>query len=141
MKRLFLSLVIFFSLFGCVGPEMILGPIINGVIAWKEGEAHKYYGYDSDVVYRASKRALIEMGFPILRDDPPNNQDFYLIGGKNNTLKITVQHADSNVSKLSVRIDFMGNKPYAELFYKKVDEQIHIIKFQDGKPVAVNQAS
>ena len=137
MKKLFF-LLIFALLPGCVGPELILGPIINGIIVWKEGEAHKYYGYDSDVVYRAAKRALNEMNFPIERDDPPKDNHFYLIGGKNNTLKITVLNVDPNVSKLSVRINFMGNKPYAELFYKKVDEQLNIIKFQDGKPVAVN---
>jgi len=97
-----------------------------------------YYGYDSDVIYRAAKRALNEMNFPIERDDPPEDADFYLIAGKNNTLKITVLNIDPNVSKLSVRVDFMGNKPYAELFYKKVDQQLHIIRFKDGKPVAVN---
>ena len=123
---------------GCLGPELILGPIISGVIIWKNGEAHKYYGYDSDVLYRASKRALNEMNFPIKLDDPPKDNHFYLESGKNNTFKITILYIKSNVSKLSVRVDFMGNKPYAELFYKKVKNQLHIIKFQDGKPVAVN---
>lgn len=140
MKKLFFILIFTLALIpGCIGPELILGPIVNGLIVWIDGEAHKYYGYDSDVIYRAVTRALYEMNFPIKQDDPPENGDFYLISGENNILKIKILNVDVNVSKLSVRVDFMGNKPYAELFYKKVNQQLHIIKFKDGKPVSAKE--
>lgn len=96
---------------------------------WKEGEAHKYYKSDSGTVYRAAQRALEDMELPTSSDDPPNQGNYYIIAGANNRFKIKVVRIEKNITKLSVRVNFMGDKPYAELFYKNVDYQINIIEY------------
>lgn len=138
MKKLLLILAFlgFFTVAGC-GPIDPVGPIISGVVAWVEGEAHKYYANDSATVYRAVKRACDELNYKISKDDPPNAVgDYYLVAGNNDRFKIKIQNVEADIAKLSVRVNFMGDKPYAELLYKKVDEQISTIEFDpNGEPV------
>lgn len=138
MKKIILSIILgCFLLTGC---DPIVSPIIGigatGVIKWVEGEAHRYYGYDSPTVYRAVKRAAARMEIPIIEDTPNENNNYYLIVGENNKFKIKVESVEPNISVLKVRIDFMGDKPYAELFYQYVDEELGVIEFgPDGKPM------
>jgi hypothetical protein len=47
----------------------------------------------------------------------------------------SIQKADKNITKLNIRINYLGDKEFAELIYKKVDEQIDIIEFDpQGNP-------
>ena len=128
MKRFIILCIISIFLTGC-GAETILGPIATGFIMWQEGEAHKYYKSDSGTVHRAVKRTLEDMGLSISRDDLPDQGDYYVIAGNNNRFKIKIVRIEKNITKLSVRINFMGDKDYAELFYKNVDYQTNIIEY------------
>lgn len=135
MKKLVLSLI-FFSLFmtGC-GPEVLIGPAINFFLVWKEGEAHKCYRHDSATVYRAAKRALREMDISIVEDEDNAGPNYYFIAGENDRFKVSIDRIEDKISRLSVRINFMGDKQYAELFYQKVDEELDTIQFDpDGRP-------
>ena len=124
------------GLIGC-GPELIIGPAINFYLAWKDGEAHKHYHYDSGIVYRAAKRSMLELGIPITQDDGKNDSNYYFTAGENNRFKVTITHIETNISRLSVRINFMGDKSYAELFYDKMDNQLSVITYDpEGKPVS-----
>jgi len=134
-KNIFFAfLTIFFSV-GCTGPGLFVSPIINGIIAWKEGEAHKYYGHNTDTILRATKHALTKMNLPISKEETKSS-GYYLVAGNNNRFKIKIHKVENEITKLSIRINFMGDKPYAELFYKNVDKEINVIKFdKNGNPV------
>jgi len=120
---------------GCGGgPEILIGPIVAGVIYWKNGEATKYYANDYASVSRATSRALTEMGLPIKKKQESSNS-VYIIAGENDRFKIHVEYVEPNITRLRCRINFMGDKPYAELMYRKVDEEVSIIEFDDeGNP-------
>ena len=119
---------------GC-GPELLIGPAVNFFLVWKNGEAIKYYRYDSGTVYRAAKRSALEMGLPIITDDDEADNNYYFTAGENNRFKIKVIPVESNVCKLNVRINFMGDKDYAEAFYDRVDQELSVIQFgPNGKP-------
>lgn len=135
MKKLFIIFIFAFTLTAGCGPEIFIAPIVSGVIAWSEGEAHKYYTYDSDTIYRVAKSTLSEMGLEISKDDVLENNHYYIIAGENDKFKITITPYEPEISKLSIRVNFMGDKPYAELFYKKLDENISTINFKNGIPV------
>jgi len=127
--------LIFLSLVGCSAVPFI-GPVVTGVLTWVEGEAHKYYPYDADVVYRASKRALDDMGLEITKDEAKSNDGHYLVAGKEDRFKINVDNVKQDISELRLRVNFMGDKDYAELFYTKVDDQLSTIRFNErGEPV------
>jgi|PlaIllAssembly_1097288.scaffolds.fasta_scaffold925430_1 hypothetical protein len=138
MKKLLtiLAFLVFFGpLVGCeVAP--FISPVVTGVIIWVEGEAHKFYPYDADVVYRAAKRAAANMGLEITKDELRNNVQHYLILGTKDRFKVRIENAKEDISELRVRINFMGDKNYAELFYAKVDDELSKVRFnENGEPM------
>lgn len=134
MKKILIIFLFAITLAGC-GPEIFIAPIVSGVIAWSEGEAHVYYNYNSKTIYRVTKSTLSEMGIEIIKDETSENENYYIIAGKNDKFKITIQPYEKEISKLSIRVNLMGDKPYAELLYKKLEENIATINFRDGNPV------
>lgn len=118
---------------GAIDP---IGPVVNGIIFWKQGEANKYYNQKPDVVFRASLHALNRMNLKVVKDSNFDKSNFEIIAGNNNRFKIYIKEVDNKITSLKVRINFFGDKQYAELFYKYVDEQIEIIRFDgNGMPV------
>lgn len=131
------TLILIFCLFftGCNGADILIGPIISGVVAWKDGEATKYYDVDSKTIYHATKRTCKELEYEITRNDKLEDGKYYLIAGKNNRFKISIKEVQDDITSVKIRIDFMGDKPYAELFYKHLDEEISVIHFdKNGNP-------
>ena len=58
-----------------------------------------------------------------------------MIAGENDRFKISIKHVEPEISLLKIRVNFMGDKPYAELFYKKVDDNLNGIEFDpQGRP-------
>lgn len=142
MKNLFAIFAILgllmFSGCGGISPLDPISQGINLYLTWKDGEGHKYYLYDSDTVYRAVKRSCRKLGYQIERDDPPtSNRNYYFIAGGNDRFKIKVDPAEKNISRLSIRINFWGDKQYAELIFKEVDDELSVIEFDhQGNPKA-----
>lgn len=143
MKRILLILPLLL-LCGC-GTTIIdpISPIINGYIIWSDGEATKYYQYDSQVIHRSVKKSLTDMGLKITRDDPPDAAgNYYITAGEKQRFKIKIKQVQSNICKMQVRINFLGDKPYAELLFGKVDTDIGVIHFDDnGNPVGYRHRS
>jgi hypothetical protein len=142
MKKFIPLFVFFLFLSGC--GVSFLGPAASIVgqayIKWNEGEAHKYYNLDSETMYRATKRTANEFGYVVSRDDPPQNGNFYLVVGSNDRFKINIKKIEKNITLVSIRINFMGDKPYAELFYKNLDEETSVIEYDRwGRPRKLNE--
>jgi len=138
MKKLTLSLLFLVVLIGC-GPEILIAPIINGAVYWLEGEAQKYYTQDTDVLYRATKRACLELQHSIETDEHEES-NYYIVAGGNNRFKIKIRQVEKGITEVRIRVDFMGDKPYAELIYKKIDDQLSVINFDEhGRPTRQNR--
>lgn len=130
LKRI-LSIFFLLSITGC-GLEFLATPIITGVLVWVQGEATKYYDYNTDVIYRASKHALNKLELEIT-EDQPTKQGYFIQADK---FSVSIEKVKPNITRLQVRVNIMGDKPYAELFYKEVDSEISSIYFDNnGKPV------
>jgi hypothetical protein len=133
-----LILTLCLTFFAGCGAEMIIGPIISGIVMWKNGEATKYYDADSKLLYHASKRVCKELAYSIARDDEPKDGQYYFVAGENNRFKIKITEVQKDISSVKIRVDFMGDKPYAELFFKHLDEEISVINFDpEGNPVNI----
>lgn len=125
--------LMFFSFFVGCNPQLLIGPAVTGVIYWVNGEAHQYYEQNTEIVYRATKRALNDLNLPITKDVKDRN-GHSIIAGSEDRFSIKIQPTE-HFSKLSIRINVLGDKDYAELIYKKVDENISIIEFDpNGNP-------
>lgn len=140
MKKTLLLLACL-GLTGCTALSTLglISPIVDGVVAWNEGEAHKYYEQPSDVVYRATKRVLQDLELNITHD-PGSEQGKYSIKAgdpvHSERFLISIEPIRTHISKLNIRINYLGDQALAEKFYEKVDNEINIIDFDsEGKPV------
>lgn len=136
MKKLFLFSALFLIFFtGCSAAPFIVSPIVTGVIMWKEGEAHKYYNEEASTLYRATKMALKDLEHPIIKDEPSSDGGYYLVAGNEDRFKITIRKVQPHIAEVKIRINFMGDKPYAELVYRSIDIHNNSIDFDEqGKP-------
>jgi len=131
-KNILLFLII--TIFSCIGcePSMIIGPIVTGVTYWIQGESSRYFEENKEIIYRATKKVISE-NLTIIKEYEKNNK-YYLVAEKRNTFSIRIETIE-NLTKLSIRINNFGDKPYTEYLYKKITDQISIIEFDSqGKP-------
>lgn len=134
-------LILFLSIFstfflGCAVAPFIVSPIVTGVIVWKEGEARKYYNDNVNIIYRSVKNSLEDLELPIIEDKFLEKNKFYVVAGDKNKFKITIREVKPKITEVKVRVDFMGDKPYAELLYSQIDLNTNTIEYDhEGKPV------
>lgn len=136
MKKLLFLLIMFmpFLMTGCAATALI-SPIVTGFIMWKDGEAHKYYNEEASVIYRATKLSLKELEYPISKDEPNRNGGYYIVAGDKDRFKISIRQVKPHITEVKIRVNFMGDKPYAELIYHQIDTNTNTINFDDqGKP-------
>jgi hypothetical protein len=141
MKKFLAILALFsvISLAGCDFVSPFVSPIVSGVIYWKQGEAFKYYDFDVDTTYRATKRALRDMELQVTEDNETDS-GYKMIADSNDRFKIGVEKAENNISVVRIRVNTFGDKPYAELIYENIDINLGIIEYdQEGKPVKRRQ--
>jgi len=133
-----LFFVLLFSAFltGCAAAPFLIAPIVTGVIMWQEGEAVKYYHEKPATLYRATKTSMKDLELNLTEDKIENNSYFLNAGeSTEDKFKITISQVRPNISVLKIRVNFMGDKPFAELLYNQVDLNINAIEFDDsGKP-------
>lgn len=126
-----------------VGCELapFVGPMVNIGVWWVEGEAHKYYYSDEGTVEQALRTVLTDMEFDIKKDYADKDGVRHIVADNKkdrqrgrdrraDSFKIKVEPVRHDVTQLSIRVDFMGDKPYAELIYREIDRQTGIRCFQ-----------
>jgi hypothetical protein len=134
-RRTFLCFSLFSLLLaGCGSPfGPILSPIFAIGIAWANGEAHKYYHADQQTVWHGVKNAANDLGFDVVDERSKGNTIHCNVTDRStsaNRFKIRVIIVQPNVTKLSIRVNTMGDKEYAELIYRKVDKYPGIKTFK-----------
>lgn len=137
MKKILISLFFLIFLQGCfLGPILpfVVSPIISGITIWNEGLARRFYNEDALTLYRATKMSLKELNYVITKEKKVNGT-YYLLAGKNDYFKIYIREVKPHVTEVSIRVNFMGDKPYAELVYNQIDLNTYSIEFDSsGKP-------
>ena len=127
--------LIFFSFISGCQFIPLFTPIITGIIIWKDGQAHKYYDLDKDIMYRSVKYSLQDLGFKITKAQK-SKKGYTIYAENNDKFSVQVDEIKKEVTDVSVRVNTFGNKSYVELLYKKIDENLDTIKFDiKGMPV------
>lgn len=137
MGKIFKFLVVFSIFFsGCaaLAPTALISPIVQAVVMWKDGEAHKYYPHSEKTVHSATKRALQALDVSIQKEDFSKGT-YHISASQNNKFSIKIYATEPRTTKVSIRIDFMGDKDYAELIYKTIDNQLNIVVYENGKSI------
>lgn len=134
LKKILMALTICgltFSGTGCEGLNP-LGPLITIGIAWMNGEASKYYNVEQPLIHEALKQVLVDLEFTIT-DEYVHGDTIYIIADAGDRFKIKVERVRDNITNLRIRVNIMGDKPYAELIYEKVDAYRGVKTFESEK--------
>jgi hypothetical protein len=138
MSTMILAAVLCVGMAGC---ELFnpIGPIIQIGMYWVEGEAHKYYNTDQATITTAVKTVLDDLQFTILEEEAID--DYYWIKATDGSkvsingemveshFKIKIREVKHNITKLSIRVNTFGNRPYVEMIYRHVDKHPKVIQF------------
>jgi len=109
----------------------IFGPAVNAYVAWRAGEGHAYFATDSRTAYKAVKRTVAKFEYPVHADEDKGDGDYYVEVGENDRFKINVVKIEPFISKVSIRVNFMGDKPYADLIFTELQDQLDIIDYRE----------
>lgn len=134
-KYFFILIILFNTMIGCE-PTMIIGPIVTGVTYWIQGESHRYFTENKEIVYKTARHVFEENKLQIKSEYVKNNI-YYMDVGTRNRFRVKVESID-NFTRLSIRINTFGDKDYTELLYKQIEEKCSIIYYENGKPVLIN---
>lgn len=99
-----------------------IAPIIQLGVMWSEGEAHKYYNTDQETVHNAVVTVLKDLEFPVVEDTHKGDY-IYVVADTGDRFKIKIKEVRHNITKLSIRVNTFGDRPYAELIYRHVDRE------------------
>jgi len=131
MWRLLLVSVLCLGFAGC---ELLspIGPIINIGIFWMNREAHKYYATPMETMNVAVRNALNDLEMMVDEDYMDGEVRVIKLKGEDN-FRIKLEPARHNVTKVSILVNTLGDKPYAEMLYRHIDEQPDIEQFTSVK--------
>lgn len=105
-----------------------IGPIIQLGVFWMNREANKYYNTPQDDLYKATRNALNELEFPV--EEVENDGEIIVIhADANDRFRIKLNPVRHNVTKVSILVNTLGDKPYAEMIYRHIDSQKGVIQF------------
>lgn len=141
IRKQFLSLfsIIAIAISGCADIGLLVSPISTGIVYWANGEAHKYYENDTEIIYRAVKHVMDDLEQKIYYDEPHIGIKYKIIAGNNNRFSIRIDKIDKDICRMNIRINYLGDKNFAELIYKKIDEKLNTIEFNDDGKIVKNK--
>lgn len=144
MKKLLIVILLLFttgcgvSVFSGIGMGVsATATAVSGVMYWKNGESHKYYKFDTSTLHQATLRAIKKLQLTVKSDEQiPLSKSrkgtisgYRLIITNNDKLKIRIRSVELNISEVTIRVNILGDKPYAKLVYDTIDNELCVVEF------------
>ena len=129
MKILMTLFLLMATFVGCTGILPLVGTAIDLYVTWKDGEAHAYFATDREVARSAVKRALANLGHNVTQEDRTSTDDYSITAGNNDRFHIKVVKVEPYITRVSIGINIMGDKPYAEFIYKELISELDAIEY------------
>jgi len=129
-REIVVSLLLAASLLsGCAALGLIpffpvIGGSYEGYTVWKGRESSKYYTYDSKTVCQAVKQSCEQLKLETVIQNPVSVYGCALETKGNYRMEINVSNVEKNLTKVVITIALFGDKQYAELLYKTIDDNI-----------------
>lgn len=105
-----------------------IGPIIQLGVMWSNGEASKYYNTDQETIHIAVKDVLKDLEFTITEESDKGDY-IWILADADDKFKIKIREVRHNITKLSIRVDTWGDRPYAEMIFRHVDREAGVKDF------------
>ena len=101
-----------------------IGGSYQGYSVWKGRESSKYYTYDVKTICQTVKQSCEQLKLETVIQNPASENECYLETKGNYPMEINVSHVENNLTKVVITIALFGDKQYAELLYKTIDDNI-----------------
>jgi len=102
----------------------VIGGSYQGYTVWKGRESSKYYTYDSKTVCQAIKQSCEQLILETVIQNPVSENGCSLETKGNYPMEINVSHVEKNLTKVVITIALFGDKQYAELLYRTIDDNV-----------------
>lgn len=127
MWRLLLIAILCAGMAGC-SYLIPIGPIVQLGVYWMNREAQKYYNVDQEKMYVAVRNVLNELEFPITEVDQ-EDEIWVIKADADDRFRIKLNPVRHNITKVTILVNTLGDKPYAEMIYRHIDSQEGVIQF------------
>ena len=132
-KHIILGIALCFGLtsfyVGCgpISPFMAIPIAVDAYLYWKDGEARKFYTGEAEYVQRQVLASVKFYEHTVESNTKNEDGSFSIVtNSQNHKFKWNISQHDPKVVLVKCRIDFLGDKPYVELLYKKLDEKMGV---------------
>lgn len=105
-----------------------IGAITSVGVFWMNREAHKYYNTELDTMEDSVRKVLDEMEIPIEKEYM-SGESMVFKADANDRFRITLNPVRYNITKVSILVNTLGDKPYAEMIYRHIDAQDGVVQF------------
>jgi hypothetical protein len=102
----------------------VVGGSYQGYTVWKGRESLKYYTHDSQTVCQAVKQSCEQLILETVIQNPVSENGCSLETKGNYPMEINVSNVEKNLTKVVITITLFGDKQYAELLYRTIDDNI-----------------
>lgn len=109
-----------------------IGPIMQLGVMWMNGEAHKYYNTDQETIAVAMREVLKKLDLPIVSEEE-DGEILHIRAGDKDRFKIKLNAVRERTTKVSIRVNTMGDKEYAEMIYRHLDSKAGVVQFMSLK--------
>jgi hypothetical protein len=127
------------SLIPAVGEAQVIpviGASYQGYVVWKGRESSRYYTYDIKTVCQAVKQSCDQLKLETVVQNPASENGCSLETKGKYPMEINASHIEEKLTKVVITIELFGDKQYAELLYRTIDDNIP--KKTDSKPVTTD---
>jgi hypothetical protein len=101
-----------------------VGGSYQGYSVWKGRESSKYYTYDIKTICQAVNQSCEQLKLETVIQNPVSEDECSLETKGNYPMEINVSHIEKNLTKVVITIALFGDKQYAELLYRTIDDNI-----------------
>jgi uncharacterized protein YceK len=100
------------------------GGSYQGYTVWKGRESSRYYTSDIKTVCQAVKQSCEQLKLETVIQNPFSENGCSLETKGNYPMEINVSNVEKNLTKVVITIALFGDKQYAELLYRTIDDNI-----------------
>ena len=100
------------------------GGSYQGYTVWKGRESSKYYTSNIKTVCQVVKQSCEQLKLETVIENPVSENGCSLETKGNYPMEINVSNVEKNLSKVVITIALFGDKQYAELLYRTIDNNI-----------------
>jgi hypothetical protein len=102
----------------------VVGGSYEGYTVWQGRQSSKYYTYEVKTICQVVRQSCEQLKLEAVIQDPALLHGCTLETKGNYPMEINVSYVEKNLTKVVITIALFGDKQYAELLYRTIDDNV-----------------